>query len=243
MNILINEAKKITFVMVDTDGTEVAGLGTGFTLQISKNAGAFGASAGTKAEIGSGWYSYVFTATETNTLGPLAIKITGAGAVQQNILHEIVSAATLDPLQNAVPGSYLAGTAGYALGRIVSASITVVSPMATSGNITTYAGAGYLTEDGMDLTWTDSEDAWPSSLGVTDTVTVRVNGLQLAATLVTGGTHLQVVCQPAGAETLAIAVGEHTYQVVATQTDFDIYPPLVEGTWINRQILTGTALT
>lgn len=90
MNILINETKKITFVMVDSAGVEVTGLGTGFALQVSKNAGAFGASAGTKAEIGSGWYSYVFTATETNTLGPLAVKVTGAGAVQQNILYEVV---------------------------------------------------------------------------------------------------------------------------------------------------------
>jgi hypothetical protein len=90
MNILINEIKKVTFVMVDTAGTEVAGLGTGITVQISKNGGAFGASAGTKAEIGSGWYSYTFTTAETDTLGPLAVKITGAGAVQQNILYEVV---------------------------------------------------------------------------------------------------------------------------------------------------------
>ena len=90
MNILLNSASKITFVLVDSSNAEVAGLGTAFVLQASKNGGAFGASTGTKAEIGSGWYSYVFTATETNTAGPLAVKITHASIVQQNLLYEVV---------------------------------------------------------------------------------------------------------------------------------------------------------
>jgi len=92
-DILIDTAAKITFVMVDTAGTEVTGLGTGFTLQVSKNGGAFGASAGTKAEIGSGWYSYVFAVAETDTAGPLAVKVTGAGAVQQNLLYNVVGSS------------------------------------------------------------------------------------------------------------------------------------------------------
>lgn len=90
MNILINEAKKITFVLVDSSNAEVAGLGTAFVVQVSKNGGAFGASAGTKAEISNGWYSYTFAAAETNTLGPLAVKITHASIAQQNLLYEVV---------------------------------------------------------------------------------------------------------------------------------------------------------
>lgn len=89
-DILISSTSIITFVMVDTSGVEVTGLGTGFTVQISKNGGAFGASAGTKAEIGSGWYSYTFTAGETDTAGPLAVKVTGAGAAQQNLVYNVV---------------------------------------------------------------------------------------------------------------------------------------------------------
>lgn len=90
MNILKGEVQKIMFVMIDSSGTEVTGLGTGFTLGISKAGAAFGASAGTKAEIGSGWYSYELTASETDTLGELAIKVTGSGAVQQNLLYDVV---------------------------------------------------------------------------------------------------------------------------------------------------------
>lgn len=84
-----NQANLITFVMVDALGSEVVGLGNGFTLSISKAGLAFGASGGTKAEIGSGWYSYLTTAAECDTIGPLSIKVTGAGAVQQNLVYAV----------------------------------------------------------------------------------------------------------------------------------------------------------
>lgn len=87
----LNQAQMITFVMISAAGVEVAGLGNGFTLQLSKAGGAFAPSAGTKAEISNGWYSYLTTAAETDTAGPLSIKVTGAGAVQQNLVYIVKS--------------------------------------------------------------------------------------------------------------------------------------------------------
>lgn len=84
-----NQANRIAFVMVDSSGNEVAGLGSGFTLQLSKNGGAFAGSAGTKAEISDGWYSYTATAGEADTVGPVAVKVTGSGAVQQNLEYVV----------------------------------------------------------------------------------------------------------------------------------------------------------
>ena len=81
----LNQQNLITFVMVDATYTEVAGLGGGFTLQISKAGGAFNPSAGVKAEISNGWYSYLATAGEADTLGPVSIRVTGAGCIQQNL--------------------------------------------------------------------------------------------------------------------------------------------------------------
>lgn len=81
----LSQTNLITFVLVDSDGTEVTGLGSGFTLQISKAGGAFAGSAGTKAEIGSGWYKYTSTAGEADTVGPVAVKVTHASIVQQNL--------------------------------------------------------------------------------------------------------------------------------------------------------------
>jgi hypothetical protein len=87
----------IVFALVATNGAPVAGLGTAFVLTISKNGGAFAASNGTKAEISGGWYSYELTAAETDTVGPLAVKVTGAGAVQKNLTFDVTWAAWAAP--------------------------------------------------------------------------------------------------------------------------------------------------
>ena len=89
MNILIGSVQLLEFILVDTNGDIVPGLGNAFTVLISKNGGAFAQGTGTKAEISNGWYSYELTQTETNTAGPLAIDIAGVGAIQR-LLHQIV---------------------------------------------------------------------------------------------------------------------------------------------------------
>lgn len=87
---ILNQANRIVFVMVDATGTEVAGIGNGnLTVEISKSGGAFAAAAGTDTEISDGWYSYLATAAEANTIGPVAVKVTGAGAVQQNLEYVV----------------------------------------------------------------------------------------------------------------------------------------------------------
>lgn len=85
----------ITFVMVDASYDEVAGLGGGFTLQISKNGGAFAPSSGVKAEISDGWYSYAYTVAEANTAGEASIWVTGAGCKQQNLVYMVRPAELL----------------------------------------------------------------------------------------------------------------------------------------------------
>lgn len=102
MNLVLNTAKLLMFVLVDSNGTEVTGLGTNFTVTISKNGGAFAASTGAKAEIGNGWYSYTLAAAEADTLGALAIKVTGAGVVQQNLLYDVVG-SVIDEIVPAIP--------------------------------------------------------------------------------------------------------------------------------------------
>lgn len=87
----LNQQNRIAFVMVDAAGSEVAGLGGGFTLELSKNGAGFAGSAGAKAEIGDGWYTYLSTAAEANTPGVVAVKVTGAGAAQQNLEYVVES--------------------------------------------------------------------------------------------------------------------------------------------------------
>ena len=103
----------ITFVLIDSSGNEVAGLGDAFSLEISKAGGAFASGLGTKAEIGSGWYSYLATADEADTYGPVSVTADGVGTVQQNLeyvvgarmpgavafAYTVTSSDTLDPIE------------------------------------------------------------------------------------------------------------------------------------------------
>lgn len=86
-----NQSNTILFVLVDSNGNEVLGLSNTFVLQLSKAGASFQASAGTKAEISGGWYSYQATINEADTDGPVAIKITHASIIQQNLEYVIGS--------------------------------------------------------------------------------------------------------------------------------------------------------
>lgn len=85
----LSQSQTITFVMVDATNSEVTGLGALFTVEISKAAAAFAASTGAKAEVGSGWYKYTLTAAETDAVGPLSVKVTAPGSVQQNLAYHV----------------------------------------------------------------------------------------------------------------------------------------------------------
>ena len=121
-------ANAIPFVMVDSAGTEVTGLGGTFTVTVRKDGGSFGASAGAKAELASGWYLYTATAGECDTAGPLALKITGAGCVQQNLVYRVG-----DPWATPLPGAYPAGTAGKALSDILVDTGTTLPALISAG--------------------------------------------------------------------------------------------------------------
>jgi len=78
-----------------------------------------------------------------------------------------------DPLENAVPGTYGAGTAGYALGRIGSGTITVTQPVSSNGALLSLVrGDDYKAEDGRAITFTSTR--WPDLTSATELrITVR----------------------------------------------------------------------
>lgn len=85
----LDQQNLITFVMIDGSGGEVSGLDGLLSLELSKNGGALSGSLGTQDEIGNGWYSYLATAGEADTTGPISIRITAPGAIQQNLEYVI----------------------------------------------------------------------------------------------------------------------------------------------------------
>jgi len=97
----LNQQNMILFPLVDSSGNEVTGIGDAFTLRLSKAGAAFAASAGTKAEVGLGVYSYLTTAGEADTVGPVFVVVTHAGTVQQNLEYVVEQRAV-----NAVQFTY-----------------------------------------------------------------------------------------------------------------------------------------
>lgn len=85
----LDNVNTITFVLVDPNNVEVTGLGNTFALEISKNGGAFAPSAGTKSEISNGWYKYVATAGEADTIGAVSIRVNHASILQQNLEYVV----------------------------------------------------------------------------------------------------------------------------------------------------------
>jgi hypothetical protein len=107
---ILNQANAVKFCLVDASYAEVAGLGGTYTLELSKIDGAFVGSAGVKTETSDGWYQYIGTAAEADTIGPLAIKVTGVGIIQQNL---VVNVKQANP--GAVPYTYTALDSGTGL--------------------------------------------------------------------------------------------------------------------------------
>jgi hypothetical protein len=82
--------------------------------------------------------------------------------------------ASGDPLLNAVPGTYLSGTAGHALGRIGSANVTVVAPVSADGTVLTLVrGDDYAAADGRALDFLAPTAGWPNLTAATIAITVR----------------------------------------------------------------------
>lgn len=118
-----NATNTIQFVLTDQNGLEVTGEGSGFTLNLRKAGGSFAVSAGSKSEIGLGWYEYITTAAEADTYGPVAISITSPGSIQQNLEY--------------VVGTRVAGAKPFtytALDSITSLPVAYANVWATTDN-------------------------------------------------------------------------------------------------------------
>lgn len=87
----LNQQNEIKFVMIDSSNNNLPGLGSTYTLKISKPGNtAFTDGLGTKQEISNGWYRYVSTASEADTVGCVAIYLPAQGAaVEQNLEYTV----------------------------------------------------------------------------------------------------------------------------------------------------------
>jgi hypothetical protein len=139
----------------------------------------------------------------TLVLGATASSWASTGTIGQKIN---AAGAAADPLTNQVPGNYASGSAGAALGRIGTASINVVSPVAVGGALTIYFGDDYLTTNNRALSWTDTAGVWPNLTGATIYFAVNADDLITTGTCINPGASQQnIVVQLTSAQTQTFA--------------------------------------
>lgn len=93
-NIDFNTSANIMVFMTDVNDHVTGKAGLALTITASKDGGAFGAITPTVTERGNGWYALALTAAHTDTLGDLALHVTGTGADPTDLLLRVTNYAT-----------------------------------------------------------------------------------------------------------------------------------------------------
>ena len=126
----------IVFLMVDSTDHVTGKTGLSPTVTISKNAGSFASPSGAITEIAHGWYKLAANATDTNTLGALALHATGTGADPTDMI--CANIVLYDP--QAVLSTLDAAGVRSAVGLASANLDTQIGTLATASNLATVAG-------------------------------------------------------------------------------------------------------
>lgn len=90
MQITSGTTPTILLLLVSSTDDKTAVTGATPTVTLSKAGGAFAAATNSPVEIGNGFYKLALTATETNTVGALAVLATATGADAWRDIHQVV---------------------------------------------------------------------------------------------------------------------------------------------------------
>ena len=87
-------AKNVMVLMVDSTDHVTGKTGLTLTITASKDGAAFASISPTVTERGNGWYNVALTASHTDTLGDLALHITGTAADPADMVLLVEAGAT-----------------------------------------------------------------------------------------------------------------------------------------------------
>jgi hypothetical protein len=137
---------------------------------LSKNGAAFAAPAGAVSEIGNGWYKVAANATDTNTLGPLALHASVATAdncdrIAGNVVAFDPQSATLGIFVQQLTESYAAVGVAPTLAQFLFEMKALI------GNVKAVPGTGIMTLNGIKLdgvtvfgTWVGNDPVNPTQI-------------------------------------------------------------------------------
>jgi hypothetical protein len=144
--------------------------------------------------------------------------------------------SSTDPLLNSVPGTYNAGTAGAALGRIGSGQISTTSIVAQNGDVETYRGDSYANADARRIDWTDTSANWPTLTAATILVVIGGDVSFAGSVIVATGAGKKVGLELTSAQSATIPQGKLDFVVIATLASGN-QVTLLEGTWTSKRRL------
>jgi hypothetical protein len=135
------------------------------TVTISKNGAAFASPSGAVTEIANGWYKVAGNATDTNTLGPLALHASVATAdncdlVVANIVAYNPQDSMLGVLTTQMSESYAAMSTAPTLAQAIFAIQQMLQNRSTSGTTLTMKTIGNASQQ----TFTLNDPANPTSI-------------------------------------------------------------------------------
>jgi hypothetical protein len=109
-------ARNLMVFMADSSDHITGKTGLTLTITASKDGGSFSSISPTVTERGSGWYNLALTTSHTDTLGDLAVHITGTGADATDISRQVVVQ---------IPGD------------VLTSNVTQINGSSTSSNLAT----------------------------------------------------------------------------------------------------------
>jgi hypothetical protein len=167
MLLKLSTARNAMVFMVDSSDHITGKASLTLTITASKDGAAFASITPTVTDRGSGWYSLALTTTHTDTLGDLALHLTGTGADPTDVVYQVVTAlpgdagslttternAIADALMVRATSSFEASAPAKSLGTAVMKLTHKVESVA--GTLTVYRSDGSTTH----ATQTESTDA------------------------------------------------------------------------------------
>lgn len=139
-------AYPLVFLLISSTD-HISGLtGATVTVTISKAGAAFGSPAGSVTEIGSGWYKVAGSATDTNTLGPLALHATATGSDPTDVIYPVVAVNPQSATGFVTSVPTVVGAVGSVTGNIGGSVASVTGAVGSvagnvSGSVASVVGA------------------------------------------------------------------------------------------------------
>lgn len=128
----------LVFLLIQQSDHITGKTGASPTVTISKNGGTFITPSGAVSEIGNGWYAVAPNATDTGTLGPIALHATASGADPCDIL--VAQIVATDPTDGA----------NFGLSKLASITLSIANQV--DANIHSVNNIGVV-GDGSDVPW------------------------------------------------------------------------------------------